>query len=420
MVLLAGLAALISATGAALVPLFLKGRSLKCRNLLVIVQIALSAILLCTGAVIFDRLREVLSADKGFRTDRIVIAGIGIPEKRYDTDAKMTGFHERVVARLARLPGVTAAGVGAGLPMGTRTQFLPHGENLPARERPWAMLGVASPGLLRLLGISILQGRDFTSEDRDGHPFAALINRRFADFYGQSPGARLKVKFWNGHMQPWTEFEIVGVVSDARNRDLDLDPEPEIYLSAFQIPLDGAMYFVRTPLPASSLTAAFRQAVWSEDPNLERMNVRPFAPWVERDLESRRPAIWLIGIFAGLALALATAGLGAGISAWVTESLPEIGIRSALGETSYNIGRRVLARSLRIAAAGMLIAIPGTYAALALLRSRVSGIGEVRMASIAAVAALIGAAALAASAIPAYRAARLNPMDVLRRSQALS
>jgi len=415
-ILFACTVALLSATGAALVPLFLRRGALRGRNFLVIVQIALSAILLCTGAAIFDRLRDVLNEDKGFRTDRIVIAGIGIPEKRYDTDAKMTGFHERVVARLAAIPGVTAAGVGAGLPMGMRTQFLLHGQSLPIRERPWAMVGVASPDLLRLLEIDLLHGRGFTPEDRSGHPFVALVNRRFAGLYGQSPGARLQVKFWNGHMQPWTEFEIVGVVADARNRGLDLDPEPEIYLSAFQIPLDGAQYFIRTPLPAASVTAAFRKAVWSEDPNLQRMNVRPFAPWVERDIESRRPAIWLLGIFAGLALALATAGLGASISGWVTESLPEIGIRSALGETSRGTVWRVLAKSLRIAAVGMIAAIPGTYVALVLLRNRISGIGEARPASIMAVAVLIVAAALVSSAIPAYRAARLNPMDVLRRT----
>jgi predicted permease len=170
------LTALVSSVGAAVVPVFLAGhsrpgRAARVRNLLVIFQIAFGSILLCTGTLIFDHLQKVLNADKGFRTDQIVIAGIGIPEKRYDTDAKMIGFHERVTARLAGLPGVIAAGAGAGLPLGMRTQFEPEGQNTAEKDRPSAMVGAASPDLLGLLGITVLQGRGFTTEDRYGHPW---------------------------------------------------------------------------------------------------------------------------------------------------------------------------------------------------------------------------------------------------------
>jgi predicted permease len=409
--------ALLSSVGAALIPLFLSGRKRhgSVRNLLAIIQIALSSTLLCTGAMIFGHLQEILKADKGFRTDQIVIAGIGLPEKRYDTDAKMIELHERVVARLARIPGVQDAGVGGGLPMAMRTQFETSGRNLRESDRPSAMVGVADPNVLRILGITLLQGRGFTRDDRYGHPYVALVNRKFLDRYQQLVGSRLRVKFWDGQMKPWSEYEVIGVVSDARNRDIERDPEPEIYLSALQVPLDGPHYFVRTSLPASSLVEAFRRAVWSEDPALERVTPQPFARYVEKELESRRLAIWLIGIFASLALTLATAGLGASISSWVTESLREIGIRSALGETQGGIVRRVVRRSLRISALGILAAIPATFATLAVFRNQISGVGNARIAPLAGVATIGILAALVASAIPAYRAARLNPMDVLRR-----
>jgi hypothetical protein len=357
-----------------------------------------------------------LNTDKGFRTDQIAIAGIGIPESRYDTDPKMIEFHERVIARLAAIPGVVAAGGGTGLPFGRQAQFQPHGQELPKKDRPGAVVSVASPGVLSLLGISVTEGRAFTTQDRYDHPFVALVNRKFTQRYGEGIGARLRVGFWNGNMKPWTEFEVVGVVADARNRDIDQSPEPGIYLSSLQVPLEGFIYFVRTPLPASRLTQAFRQAVWSEDPNLQRVTPRPLAPHVERNLESRRLALWLIGVFAGLGLLLAVTGLGASISAWVTESRTEIGIRSALGEPSSSIVRRVVARSMRIAGAGLLAAIPGTLAAVGVLRNQVPGIGDLRIAPVCAVAVLVAAAALLASVLPAQRAARLNPMDVLRRS----
>src|SRR5258708_10327495 len=172
-------------------------------------------------------------------------------------------------------------------------------------------------------------------------------------------------------MKPWTEFEVVGVVADARNRDIDQSPEPAIYLSALQVPLEGFHYFVTTPLPASKLTQAFRQAVWSEDPNLQRVTPRPLAPYVEQNLQSRRLAVWLIGVFAGLGLLLAITGLGASLSAWVTESQTEIGIRSALGEPSSVIVRRVVLTSMRIAGAGLLAAIPCTLAAVHALRIQI-------------------------------------------------
>jgi hypothetical protein len=243
----------------------------------------------------------------------------------------------------------------------------------------------------------------------------ALVNRKFNERYRPRIGSRLRVKFWNGHMKPWSEFEVVGVVSDARNRGIESEPEPEIYLSTLQVPMDGAHYFARTALSASSLAEGFRRAVWSEDPALEKVTPRPFANDVDRELEPRRLAVWLIGIFAGLALTLATAGLGASISAWVSESLREIGIRSALGETSGGIVRRVVLRSLRMSALGMLAAVPGTFAALALFRNQIPGVGEMRVSSVLVVMAAGCASALAASAVPAWRAARLNPMEVLRR-----
>jgi predicted permease len=424
------LVALLAAVAAALVPVILlrrawleqllregvsgARRTVLGRNLLVAAQIAISSILLCAGALIFDHLREVLKADRGFRTEQIVIAGIGIPESRYDTDPKMIDFHERVIDRLRAIPGVVEAGGGTGLPFGRRTQFLPRGQDLPKKDRPWAVIGVASPAVLPLLGISVSAGRGFTAQDRYGHPYVALVNRKFTERYGEGIGARLRVGFWNGNMKPWTEFEVVGVVADARNRDIDLGPEPAIYLSALQVPMEGFLYFVRTSLPASNLTQAFRQAVWSEDPNLQRVTPRPLAPYIERNLESRRLAVWLIGFFAGLGLLLATTGLGASMSAWVTESRAEIGIRSALGEPSSSIVRRVLARSMRIAGAGMLAAIPGTFAAVSVLRNQIPGIGDLRATPACIVAAFVAIAAVLASVIPAQRAARLNPMDVLR------
>ncbi len=387
------------------------------RNVLIVAQIALCTVLLSAGAGIFDHLHSVLHADKGFRTDQIVIAGIGIPEARYDTDPKMIDFHARVIEKLRAIPGVIDAGGGAGLPIaGGYSHFQFAGQQLAKKDRPRVMRGIASPDLLRILNIPVLHGRGFNAQDNYGHPYVVLVNQIFVARYGGGPGTRLSVGFWNGHMTPWPEVQIVGIVADARNGGIDKAPEPAIYFSSLQIPLEGFLYFVRTTRPAAALTPEFRQAIWSVDPNLQSVTPQPLAPYVEEALESRRLALWLIGSFGVLALVLAAAGLGAGISAWVTESFHELGIRVALGDTAAGVVQRVIGRGLRLTALGLTVGIPAGLAAVRLVSNQVADVGAGRATPLLAVMTLILLTALATSALPALRAARLNPAEVLRRS----
>jgi hypothetical protein len=366
--------------------------------------------------MVFAELRGILQAGPGFRTGQIVIAGIGLPEARYDTDARMIDFHRRAIARLAAIPGVTEAAGGAGIPFGRRTRFERATENLPPAERPRAVVGVASPGLVGLLGIAVLRGREFTSLDIGGQAYVALVNRKFVERYGSGVGARLRVGFWNGHMRPWPEVLVIGEVADARNLGIGRAPEPAIYLSSLQVPMEGFFYFVRTPLGASSLTSQFRQAVWSEDPHLERVTPRPLAPFVERELKSRRAALWLLAVFSALALAVTSAGLAAGVGAWVTESQTALGIRMALGETSGGILRRVLAAAWRTAGAGLLLSLPASFSLSALLRAWQPGFAPVPWPACLASAGLILASVTLAALPAAWRAARLDPADLLRQA----
>jgi predicted permease len=386
------------------------------RGVLLAAQIALAAALLSAGVMVFAELRGILQAGPGFRTGQIVIAGIGLPEARYDTDARMIDFHRRAIARLAAIPGVTEAAGGAGIPFGRRTRFERATENLPPAERPRAVVGVASPGLVGLLGIAVLRGREFTSLDIGGQAYVALVNRKFVERYGSGVGARLRVGFWNGHMRPWPEVLVIGEVADARNLGIGRAPEPAIYLSSLQVPMEGFLYFVRTPLGASSLTSQFRQAVWSEDPHLERVTPRPLAPFVERELESRRAALWLLAVFSALALAVTSAGLAAGVGAWVTESQTALGIRMALGETSGGILRRVLAAAWRTAGAGLLLSLPASFSLSALLRAWQPGFAPVPWPACLASAGLILASVTLAALPAAWRAARLDPADLLRQA----
>jgi putative ABC transport system permease protein len=386
------------------------------RGVLLAAQVALAATLLSAGVSVFAELRGILQAGPGFRTGQIVIAGIGLPEARYDTDARMIDFHRRAIARLAAIPGVREAAGGAGIPFGRRARFQRATENLPLAERPRAVVGVASPGLLALLGIALLRGGDFSSLDRQGQPYVALVNRKFVERYGSGVGARLRVGFWNGHMRPWPEVLVIGEVADARNLGIDRASEPAIYLSSLQVPMEGFLYFVRTALPAASLASQFRQAVWSEDPRLERIAPRPLAPLVERDLESRRAALWLLGAFSAFALAVASAGLAAGVGAWVTESQTAIGIRMALGETPSGVLRQVLAAAGRTAGAGVLLSLPASFLVTASLRAWQPGFERLPWPAWLVSAGVIIASSNLAALPAAWRAARLDPAYLLRQA----
>ncbi|HVX65901.1 MAG TPA: FtsX-like permease family protein, partial [Bryobacteraceae bacterium] len=388
------------------------------RTVMATAQIGLSAALLISGALVLRSLYLALNADRGYRTDQVLIAGIGVPEARYDSDEKMTAFHARVIERLRAIPGVTAGAGGAGVPVGTwRTRFLCRGEGLPLEERPKAAIAVVSPGLFPLLETPLVAGRDFRPDDRVGQPLVAIVNRAFATRYlgGRQPlGERIRVAFWNGQMRPWSEFQIVGVVADTRNRSLDAPAEPGIYLSSTQVPLEGFHYVVRTSRDAAGIAREFQQAVWSVDRNLESVTPHPLEEYVEAGLRERRLLLWLLGGFAVLALVIAALGLGGSLATSVTQRRREIGIRLALGETPSRVVARVFRDAARIALLGLAGGVIASLAARRLLASQITGVSPLDPVVLAGVLGVLALAALAAAVAPAWRAAHVDPLRALR------
>jgi putative ABC transport system permease protein len=421
---------------------------------LVVTQVALSVILLLATGLLQRSFLRLLATSPGFETAHALEFGIGLPETRYDTSLKLIAFHRQLLEKLAALPGVQAVGAGLRLPLrgasGPGSPFQIAGQNLPLPERPKAWVNGATPGYFAAMGIPLLEGRGFSwQSDRPGLHRVAVVNQSFARAYlggnrGADPGDRLDHRQalgtqalgtqalgtqalgtqelgtqleirWVSDLNPaGSTWEVVGVIGDTRQEGLENDPAPEVFLSITQVGSEGAAYVIRTRGDSQALASAVAEAVAHQDPRIERVSVKPLAFVVEKNLGSRRAAIWLVGGFGCLALLLTAIGIYGSVAFRAAGRGREMAIRMALGATAPQVRNLILGH-------GMLLAAAGTGAGLAVfplvsraLENQLYGVGRADPATIAIVAATVVGAALLASLAPSRRAQRTSPMDLLK------
>lgn len=340
------------------------------QTLLLTIQLSLTVMLLCTATSFAHSLHSLFTRNPGFRTNGVVIAGIGIPDDRYSSDARMIEFHETAIARLNQVPGVRDVGFGAGVPVHAyHTRFQLDGFIDPSQQRRKINISIVGGDAFQVLGIRLIQGRLFDTTDRLGSTYAAIVNQAFCRVYllRQDPLALgVRVAFYNGFsMKPWTRFAIVGVVSDSRGQSLEQEPEPEIYISTQQVAIEGGNYFLATNRSPSDLQRELPVAIWSIDPNLERVIPHTLISVLQRDYENQIAAEYVLSSFAIISFVFAVVGLGANISSYVFGRFREVAIRLALGEPRSTILFRYLRRSIVIVFAGSLT---GAVLSLTLLR----------------------------------------------------
>jgi putative ABC transport system permease protein len=394
-------------------------RGRRVRTTLVVAQLGLSVMLFSAVSSLGHSLYALLAGNPGFRTNDIVMAGIGVPEARYDTDEKMVGFHEQALASIRSIPGVQNAGFAAGAPVHPlRTGFLIDGTSLPKAQRPQAALAFVSPEIFPILHLPILRGRNFQSRDRLNAPYVAVVNQAFVRRYLSAAdpfGKGMQVQFYNGvSMQPWSRFRIIGIVADSRSRSIDLAPEPEIYLSTQQVPIEGGAYFLDTTRPASTLVAELPAALWRVDPEIQRLEPMPLRSFLEANFSDKRATLYLSLSFALMALCLATVGLGSGISAGVSEATKEIGIRSALGESRWSIAARILRDSLARTLLGTACGIAGSVWLSRIVAVSVDPQLRFDFRGLLPVVAIMLLIAALVTVYPVRRALSISPVDALR------
>ncbi len=386
------------------------------RGVAVVLEVACCTMLLLASGLLLRSFFALLATDPGFRSERVLRFGIGLPEKRYGTDARIFAFHHALLDRLAALPGIEAAGLVGRLPLtgeGFRTPFTLDGApEVPRDRRPKTALDVASPGYFRALRIPLLAGRGFAPQDGPAAPRVLLVNEAFEKAYFPAGnalgvlGQRLQLG-WTSDTNPrGTRWEIVGVVGDVRERSVEASAQPEVYLSTEQYPLDGGSYVLRTRRTDAALGDALRASVRALDGDLENLDIRPFADAVRASLADRRLALLLSGLFAGVALALTAVGIY-GVVAWtVAQRRRELALRLTLGAERGHVVRLVLGQGLRWAGLGLLLGLAGFGSLSRLLASHLYGVGTADPLTAAGVAVLVTATTLLACAVPSLRAVR--------------
>jgi predicted permease len=399
-----------------------RGESLRlrprARSALVVAQVALTLVLLASALLLTRTFAKVLAIDPGFRADGVFTFRVPSATPRYSTPAARNALARTLTASLRGLPSVTSVGAASHLPFDSIPNWGgPYSEAEKDDEAvPSADYRSVGPGFFETAGVELLQGRAFTEADAPGAEPVAIVDERLARrlWPDTSPlGRRLRLDP-NSTGAPDTWVSVIGVVRHVRHRSLIEPLNEQVYFPLSQAFRNPVAYLLRTTGDPAALAPAVRAVVRGIDPSLPIYETQPLTAYLERARGVQRFTMILVAAFAGLALVLAAIGLYGVIAYVVVQRRREFGVRLALGATSREIGRLVLAEGLRLTALGGAFGLVGALAAGQLLRGLLVGVSPFDAFALAAPLPLVGLVALAACLWPARRAIEANVLDVLR------
>lgn len=384
---------------------------------LVVVQIALSALLVMGTGLFVRTLAGLGSLDVGFRTDHLFLATIATPGQGYP-GVKSVLLHERLQQSIAGLPGVEAA-TSIEMPWLTgdseTTAFFTEDNVAHPGHAENERINTVENGFFSVMGISIVAGRPFAPTDNAAAPPVAIVNEALARsrFPGQNPVGRRFTYSDKPGPKDW--IEIVGVVGDTKYQDLRETPPPQFFLPSLQQPFIFQMtYAIRSRLDTQVLLAELRRAAASVDPNLPVTEFQTQRQQIDEDTRTERTLADLTSGFGILALALAIVGIYGVMLCSVEQRRKEIGIRLALGAQRGCVRNAILRESTWLALVGIGAGLAASQAFTHVLQSILYGISPRNPLILSMVAALLLLVAVAAAWIPARRAASIEPMEVLR------
>ena len=402
----------------------LGGRRDRLRSGLVIAEIALALVLL-TGAGLMIRSAVTLNGvDPGFDPRGVTIAHVSLPVTGYETAEQAGQAFARIGEGLTQVPGASAAGLVSVAPFegGSDNGLVPEGRPLDIGSAIQSDMRLVTPGYFAAMGIRLVQGRIFTADDRAGAPLAMVINQTLARraFPGEDPiGKRIACCEGSPTDPRWKT--IVGVVGDVRARGLSADLKPEFYLPISQAPAPAWNWIgrtmtlaVRAPGQRAAVAGGIRDAVWQVDRSLPVYDVQGMDDLRLSSIAASRFSTMLLTTFGALALLLAAVGVYGVISYGVSQRTQEIGIRVALGASDRKVLGLVVGHAAALTGAGLALGLAGALGLSSVIAGLLFQVSPTDPPTLAAGVILLSVVALLAAAVPARRAARVDPAVALR------
>jgi putative ABC transport system permease protein len=381
------------------------------RSVLVVLESAVAVVLLIGAGLLVRSLLRLQDTSPGFDPQNVLTMGINLPRDKYGKPEKSASFFSELESRVAALPGVESVGLVSELPLSGQPNDMPY----TVEGRPPVSIDQAfdddfrrvNTNYFKALGIPFLRGRNFTDQEvREGAKvmiISDLLARQV--FPNEEPlGKRLIMAFGS-------KFEIIGIVGDIRHRALESNPAAAMYMPVY----GGSMNLVvRSKGDPASLAAAVRKEVLQIDPNQPVADVRTMEQWVERAVAGPRYRTTLLGLFALVALALASTGIYGVMSYSVSQRTHEIGVRMALGARRLDVMRLVVRQGMSLVIVGVALGLAGAFALTRLMASLLFGVTAKDPFTFVAVSALLTLVAFVACYLPARRATRVDPLVALR------
>jgi predicted permease len=399
-------------------------RGSRARALLVAAEVGMSLVLLVGAGLLLRTLARLEATPPGFEPRNLLAVQLSLPKSRYGTPEAIQQYSDEVARRLSALPGVEKAAAASLNPLTNwraSISLLVEGRDEADRSKaPLANYRAAGPGYLRTLGVPVRLGREFEPGDGERAVPVAVISETLArqQFPDASPlGARLAID----DTRDWRTVEIVGVAGDVKHTGLDADGSADVYVPFAQTPPDVSVWLanifcvaVRTKGDPRAIAPAVRREILALDRDVAVASMRPMEDALDASLGDRRFQTVLLEIFGLTALGLALAGIYAVTAIGVAQRTREIGVRLSLGAGRGRILALLLRQALTPVGSGLAAGLAAALFAGRLISGLLFGIAPQDASTLAAASVLLAATALLASAVPALRATRIDPVRALR------
>ena len=386
------------------------------RNAMVVAEVSIALVLVTCAGLFVRSFVHLMSVDPGFNSDNLLTMHITLDSATYDRRA--AEYYQQLIERIEAVPSVTSAAAVTTLPMSDvgvdfKRPYWREGEPQPGGDGEKVAVTMATPGYFKTMGISLLRGRNFSEHDKRDTVAVMIVSKNLADkvWPNENPvGKRLMLDYNRGKYA----YEVVGVTSGVKYYGLKAEPRPEVFIPHAQNAYLPMNLVVRTTSDPNRLAESVKAQVREIDPTQPVSNIRTMDTLISRSVAADRFSMWLLGLLASLALALATTGLFSLLSYLVSQRTHEIGVRMALGAQRRDIFQLVLGQGALLLAVGLAIGLVASFICTRLFSSLLFGVSATDPLTFMMTPALLSLAALFACYVPARRATKVDPLVALR------